>query len=143
MQSRFGSIMMLICGIAVGLGCLALGAYLGTGNNSWRTAIFFSVVGLVGSSLTGFAWTSLRSKRRTMVAGIALAFGILASMGLLFDLTNEDSQIVFAFTQVPWLVAAWFAVWGAWMAAAVGRLIMFTPPRTRSRLSSRRGDGGM
>jgi hypothetical protein len=142
MHSRVGSVMVLIFGIAVGLGCLALGAYLGTGNNGWRTAIFFSVVGLVGASLTGFAWTSRRSKRRTMVAGIALVSGILASMGLLLELTSEQSEIAFASTQVPWLVAAWFVIWAGWIAAALGRLILFTPPRTRARLSSRRGDGG-
>jgi len=146
MASTAISVSMTALGLAVGAGGLALGAYLGTGNNGWSGALLYSVVGLVGAPVTGFSWSSRRSKRRMIMAGIALAAGLLASMGILLELTQELSGIARAWSQVPWAVAGWIAIWLSWQTAALMRLILFKPPHTRnrlsSRLSSRRGDGG-
>jgi hypothetical protein len=142
MAMRATSVVLLLLGLILGAGGLALGAYLASGNNGWHSALWFSVVGLVGAPVSALSWSSRRSKRRSIMAGVALVVGLVASMGLLFDLTNEHSQIAFAWSQVPLAVAAWVAVWASWQAAALARLIMFQPPRVRQRLSSRRGDAG-
>jgi hypothetical protein len=63
-------------------------------------------------------------------------------MGILLELTAEYPHIVHATSQAPLAVALWFVIWVLWISAALARLILFEPPRTRQRLSSRRGDGG-
>ncbi len=142
MPSTAISVTLLIFGIAVGVGGLALGAFLASGNNGWTAALIYSVVGLVGASATAFSWGSRRSKRRMIIAGIALGFGLLASMAILFEVTQEQSGIVRAWSQVPLAVLGWIVIWVGWQGAALMRLLLFTPPHTRHRLSSRRGDGG-
>jgi hypothetical protein len=133
---------LVVLGLLVGGGGLALGAFLASGNNGWSSALLYSVVGVIGAPLAGFSWGSRRSKRRQIIAGIALLLGIIASMGLMLEVTQELSGIAHAWSQVPWAVAAWLVIWIVWQSAALIRLILFVPPRTRSRLSSRRGDGG-
>jgi hypothetical protein len=142
MSMRATTVVLLLLGLILGGGGLALGAYLASGNNGWHSALWYSVVGLVGAPVSAISWSSRRSKRRSVMAGIALALGVVASMGLLFDLTSEDSQITFAWSQVPLAVAAWLVIWLAWQVTALARLIMFQPPKLRRRLSSRRGDAG-
>ena len=142
MTSRAGSIVLLVIGIAVGLAGLALGAYLASGNNGWTSSLLYSVIGLIGAPLTAASWTSRRSIRCQMLAGVALVLGLVASMGLMFELTHEFSEIAHAWSQVPLAVALWVVLWLGWEAGALARLIWFQPPRTRGRLSSRRGDAG-
>lgn len=142
MPRRAISVSVLVFGIALGAGGLALGAYLASGNNGWTSALMYSVVGVIGAPLAAFSWGSRRSKRRQVVAGIALALGLLASMGLMLELTQELSGLKHAWSQVPWGVAGWILIWLAWQAIALARLLLFQPPRTRGRLSSRRGDRG-
>jgi hypothetical protein len=142
MAMRANSIVLLLLGLVLGAGGLALGAYLASGNNGWPSALWYSIVGLVGAPVGALSWSSRRSKRRSVMAGIALVLGVLTSMGLLFELTHEHSEIVFAWSQVPLAVAAWLAIWMSWQIAALTRLIMFQPPKLRRRLSSRRGDAG-
>jgi len=142
MASTAISVSMTALGLAVGAGGLALGAYLGSGNNGWTSALLYSVVGLVGAPVTAFSWGSRRSKRRMIMAGIALTLGLLASMAILLELTQELSGIARAWSQVPWAVVGWIVIWLSWQFAALMRLVLFRPPHTRSRLSSRRGDGG-
>jgi hypothetical protein len=122
----------------LGAGGLALGTYLASGNNGWPSALWYSVVGLVAAPVSTLAWTSRRSRRRSMMAGIALLAGFVASMGLLFDLTREMSQIRFAWSQVPLAVAGWLLIWVSWQASALARLILFKPPKLRQRLSRHR-----
>ncbi|MCC6534685.1 MAG: hypothetical protein IT531_19220 [Burkholderiales bacterium] len=142
MAVRATSVVLLVLGIGVGAGGLALGAFLASGNNGWPSSLLYSVVGLVGAPLSALAWTSRRSRRCQMMAGVALLLGLLASMGLLLELTHELSEITHAWSQVPLAVAIWFGLWSAWGSAAVGRLVFSKPPHTRHRLSSRRGDAG-
>jgi len=142
MASAAISVSMTALGVAVGAGGVALGAYLGSGNNGWSSALLYSVVGLVGAPVAGFSWASRRSRRRQIMAAVVLALGLLASMGILLELTHELSGIMRAWSQVPWAVVGWMAIWFAWQFAALMRLVLFTPPHTRRRLSSRRGDGG-
>jgi hypothetical protein len=130
---------LLIGGLLLGSGGLALGTYLASGNNGWPSALWFSAVGLVGAPLAALSWTSRRSSRRGVMAGVALMIGAIATMGLLFDLTRDASQISFAWTQVPFAVAGWLLIWFVWLGAAVMRLLLFKPPKLRQRLSSHRG----
>jgi hypothetical protein len=142
MASTAASVSLLVLGIAVGGGGTALGAFLASGNNGWTSALLYSVVGLVGAPVTAFSWGSRRSRRRQVLAGVALGVGLLASMGILLELTQELSGISQAWSQVPLAVAGWVAIWLSWQVAALMRLMLFKPPHTRDRLSSRRGDGG-
>jgi len=137
------SVALIVLGVAVGASGLALGAYLGSGNNGWTNALLYSVVGLIGAPATAFAWGSRRSRRRQIVAGLALAAGLITSMAILLETTHELSGVGHALSQVPLWVALWIAIWISWQVAALMRLIMFKPPHTRSRLSSRRGDRGL
>lgn len=140
MALRATSVVLLLLGLTIGAGGLALGAFLASGNNGFTSALLYSVIGLVGAPASALSWTSRRSKRRTAMAGLALLFGMLGSMGLLFDLTQEASQIVFAWSQAPLAVAAWLAIWISWQLTALVRLMAFQPPRrVRQRLSSRGG----
>lgn len=134
---------LLLLGLTLGATGLALGTYLASGNNGWPAALWYSVVGLIGAPVSLLSWTSRRSRRRTLMAGLALAVGLFASMGLLLDLTHEMSQISFAWSQVPLAVLAWMLIWLSWQLLALARLIVFEPPRLRQRLSSRRGDSGI
>ena len=142
MAFRATSIGLLILGIAVGLGGLGLGAFLASGNNGWTSSLIYSVVGLVGAPLTAMSWSSRRSRRCQVLAGVALVLGLVASMGLAFDFSQELSEIAQAWSQAPLAVALWLLLWHLWEAGALARLIWFEPPRTRGRLSSRRGDAG-
>jgi hypothetical protein len=135
---RATTVMLLLLGLIIGGGGLALGAYLASGNNGWQSALWFSVIGLVAAPVSAVSWSSRRSKRRSAMAGVALILGILASMGLLLDLTSETSGITLAWSQVPLAVAAWLVLWLSWHAAALARLVMFQPPKLRRRLSSQR-----
>ena len=129
-------------GLAAGAGSMALGAFLASGDNGWSNAVMYSAVGVVGAPLAAVGWATRRSRRRMICAGIALMAGLFATMGILLELTAEYPHIVHAASQAPIAVAGWFAIWIAWISAALARLIVFEPPRTRHRLSSRRGDGG-
>ncbi|MCC7080638.1 MAG: hypothetical protein IT530_08210 [Burkholderiales bacterium] len=135
MAMRATTVVLLLFGLCIGSGSMALGAYLASGNNGWHSALWFSVVGLVAAPLSTTSWSSRRSKRRTVMAGIALVLGIAANMGLLLDISSESSQITLAWSQVPLAVAAWLVLWLSWHAAALLRLIMFEPHTTRRRLS--------
>jgi hypothetical protein len=139
---RATTVVLLLLGLIIGIGGLALGAYLASGNHGWPSALWYSVIGLVGAPLSAVSWSSRRSKRRSAMAGIALVLGVIASMGLLLELTGEHSEITFAWSQVPLAVAAWSTLWLTWQAAALARLIMFQPPKLRQRLSSRRDEPG-
>jgi hypothetical protein len=139
--SRSGSVLLLLSGLLLGAGGLALGTYLASGNNGWPSALWYSVVGLVAAPVSMLSWTSRRSRRRSAMAGIALVVGVVASMGLLLDLTHEMSQISFAWSQAPLAVAGWILIWLFWHASALARLILFKPPKLRQRLSSRRREG--
>jgi hypothetical protein len=141
--SRAFWVVLLLLGLTIGAAGLALGSYLASGNNGWPSAIWYSVIGLVGAPVSFLSWTSRRSRRRGLMAGLALAVGLFASMGLMLDLTHETSQISFAWSQVPLAVVAWILLWVSWQALALARLILFEPPKLRRRLSSRRGDSGI
>jgi hypothetical protein len=136
------SVALLAGGIAVGLGGLSLGAYLASGNHGWTSSLLYSVVGLIGAPMAALSWASRRNLRCQLLAAAALGLGLLASMALLLELTHEMSEILHAWSQVPLAVAAWLLLWISWLVCALGRLIWFEPPRTRGRLSSRRGDHG-
>jgi hypothetical protein len=135
-------LLFLAIGGAAGAGGLALGAFLASGNNGWTNVILYSAAGALGAPLTAVSWATRRFRRRMLCAGGALLLGLLSSMGILLELTAEYSSITRAVGQVPLAVAGWFVIWVAWIATALARLILFEPPRTRNRLSSRRGDGG-
>lgn len=139
--SRAGSLLLLLLGLALGAGGLALGTLLASGNNGWPSALWYSVVGLVAAPVSTLSWTSRRSRRRSVMAGIALVAGMLASMGLMLDLTHEMSQISFAWSQAPLAVAGWILIWLSWQASALARLILFKPPKLRQRLSRQRREG--
>lgn len=143
MAQRATSVVLLLLGLTIGAGGLALGAFLAAGNNGFPLALLYSVIGLIGAPASTLSWSSRRSKRRTTMAGLALLFGMLGSMGLLFDLTQEASQIAFAWSQAPLALAGWIAIWVSWQLTALVRLIAFQPPRRlRQRLSSRSGHPG-
>jgi hypothetical protein len=138
MAMRTNSVVLLLLGLIIGAGGLALGAYLASGNNGFASALLYSVIGLIGAPISALSWTSRRSKRRSAMAGAALLLGILGSMGLFFDLTQEDSEMAFAWSQVPLAVATWTVIWISWQLAALMRLLAFQPPKLRQRLSSGR-----
>ena len=131
-----------LTGLAAGVASMALGAFLASGNNGWANAIIYSAVAVVGAPLAALAWATRRHRRRMICAGVALLAGLLATMGILLELTHEYPHIVHATSQAPLAVAGWFVLWVVWISAALARLILFEPPKTRHRLSSRRGDGG-
>lgn len=133
---------LIAAGLALGAGQFALGAYLASGNNGWSTSLLFSVVGLVGATLACFSWHSRRNRTCLTIAGVALGLGVLGTMGLMLDLSQDTSGIRHAWSQVPLALAGWMVLWAVWIPLALGRLLMFEPPRTRNRLSSRRGDEG-
>jgi hypothetical protein len=133
---------LLGIGMLLGASQLALGAFLAGGNNGWGTSLLFSVVGLVGATIGAYAWHSRRNRACSVMAGVAVALGVLGSMGLMLDVSQEASGIVHAWSQVPWALGAWMLIWALWIAIAVARLLLFEPPHTRHRLSSRRGDAG-
>jgi len=133
---------LVVVGAVGGLGSLGLGAFLASGDNGWTSSVIYSVVGLVGAPMAALSWSSRRSLRCQLLAGVAVVLGLVANMGLLFDFARESSQIAQAWSQVPAAVALWGLIWAGWGTAALARLILFTPPRTRGRLSSRRGDAG-
>ena len=129
-------------GLLAGVGSMALGAFLASGENGWSNAIMYSAVAVVGAPLAAVAWATRRYQRRMICAGTALLAGLVATMGILLELTAEFPHIVYATSQSPLAVAGWFVIWILWISAALARLILFEPPKTRHRLSSRRGDGG-
>lgn len=129
-------------GVLTGAASMALGAFLASGNNGWANAIMYSAVGVVGAPLAAVAWATRRHRRRLICAGVAVLAGVVSTMGILLELTAEHPHIVHATSQAPLAVVGWFVIWLLWISAAVARLILFEPPRTRHRLSSRRGDGG-
>jgi hypothetical protein len=142
MAHRATTYLLLLIGVATGAGGMALGTLLALGDNGWSNAILYSAIGVVGAPLAALAWTARRNMLRQIFAGSSLLLGLLASMGMLLELTGEYPGIVHAAARVPLAVAGWFVIWVSWIAVALTRLIMFEPPRTRHRLSSRRGDGG-
>lgn len=142
MTARVSAITLLLLGSALGIAGLGLGAFLASGNNGWTSSLLYSVLGLVGAPMAALSWTSRRSVRCQVLAGAALLLGLLGSMGLLLELSQEISAIAHAWSQVPLAVVLWVLIWLAWEAGALARLIWFEPPRTRGRLSSRRGDAG-
>jgi hypothetical protein len=131
-----------LAGVAAGVVGMALGAHLASANNGWGSAVYFSAIGIIGAPLAAISWATRRAQRRQFCAGVSLAAGILASMAILLELTGERSDIVQAASHAPLALTGWLVVWIAWISVALMRLIMFEPPRTRHRLSSRRGDGG-
>ena len=140
MAMRATSVVLLLLGLILGAGGLALGAYLASGNNGWPSALWFSVVGLVGAPVSALSWSSRRSKRRSIMAGLALVLGLVADMALLYDLTREHSEMTFAWSQVPLAVSAWLAIWVLWQASALARLVLFQPPKLRRGMSCRAAD---
>jgi hypothetical protein len=142
MASRTVSALLLVIGIVLGACGLALGALLASGNNGWASSLLFSVVGLVGAPLATLSWSSRRRRQYQALAGIALVLGILGSLGLMLEFTQETSGIRHAWSQVPAAVATWFALWAVWGIIALGRVVFNEQPKTRTRLSSRRGDAG-
>jgi len=135
-------VLLIVVGLALGAGQLALGAYLISGNNGWGSSLLFSVVGLVGAVVGLYSWSSRRSRFCMTLAGVAIGLGVLGSMGLMLDVSQEASGIVHAWSQVPLALLGWLLLWTIWIAVALARLLLFEPPRTRHRLSSRRGDAG-
>ena len=129
-------------GLLIGAASMALGAFLASADNGWANAIMYSAVGVVGAPLAAVAWATRRYRRRLICSGVALLAGLAATMGILLELTAEFPHIVHATSQSPLAVAGWFVIWVLWISAALARLILFEPPKTRHRLSSRRGDGG-
>jgi hypothetical protein len=142
MALRAGSIFLITVGVTVGLAGLGLGAFLASGNNGWASSLIYSVLGLIGAPMTALSWTSRRRLRCQVFAGTALLLGFIGTMGLMLEMTHEFSEIIHAWSQVPAAVALWLLLWFAWEAGALARLIWSQPPRTRHRLSSRRGDAG-
>jgi hypothetical protein len=142
MARRATTYLLLVIGVATGAGGIALGIFLASGDNGWWNAVLYSAIGVVGAPLAALAWTARRIVLRQIFAGGALLLGLLASMGMLLELTGEYPGMVHAAARVPLAVAGWFVIWVSWIIVALTRLIMFEPPRTRHRLSSRRGDGG-
>jgi hypothetical protein len=140
--SRLVKTLLVVLGLALGVGQLALGAFLASGNNGWSASLLFSVIGLVGAVLGCYAWSSRRSRLCMTLAGIAVGLGVLGSMGLMLDVSQEASGIVHAWSQVPFALLGWVLLWAAWIGVALARVLLFEPPRTRHRLSSRRGDAG-
>lgn len=135
-------IALAVVGVVLGVGQLALGAFLVAGNNGWHSALLFSVIGLVGAVVALYSWSSRRSRFGMILAGAGLALGILGSMGLMLDLSQETSGIVHAWSQVPFALLGWMLLWTVWISVALARVLLFEPPHTRHRLSSRRGDAG-
>ena len=142
MQHPWRYALYALTGLAAGAASMALGAFLAHGNNGWSNAIMYSAVGVIGAPLAALAWATRRQRRRLICAGVALLAGLIATMCILLELTAEYPNIVHASSQAPLAVAGWFVIWILWISAALARLILFEPPRTRHRLSSRRGDGG-
>ena len=142
MKIRASAIVLATAGSAVGLAGLALGAFLASGNNGWTSSLIYSVIGLIGAPMAALSWSSRRSIQCQVLAGVAVLLGVAATMGLMLEFTHETSPIIHAWSQAPLAVALWMVVWGAWGTCALARLIYFQPPRTRGRLSSRRGDAG-
>lgn len=143
MRPRITFYLLLLIGVAAGAGGMAIGAFLASGDIGWSNALLYSGVGVIGAPLAAFAWTARRKVLRQIYAGGALLLGLLASMGMLLELTGQFPGIVSAAAHAPLALAGWFAIWIAWIAVALTRLIIFEPPQTRHRLSSRRGDGGV
>lgn len=140
--SMTAKIILSAVGVILGAGQLALGAYLASGNNGWSTSLLFSVVGLVGATVGAFSWHSRRNRSCLIMAGVAVALGVLGSMGLMLDVSQETSGIVHAWSQVPLALGGWMLIWAVWIAIGLTRVLLFEPPHTRHRLSSRRGDAG-
>lgn len=140
--SKTIKVLLILAGLVVGSAQMALGAYLVSGNNGWGSSLVFSVVGLVGAVVGFYSWSARRSNFCMALAGTAVGLGVLGSMGLMLDVSQETSGIVHAWSQVPLALLGWILLWMAWIAVALARLLLFEPPRTRHRLSSRRGDAG-
>lgn len=140
--SRLVKTLLVLAGVVLGAGQLALGAFLASGNNRWSASLLFSVVGLVGAVLGCYAWSSRRNRLCMTLAGISVGLGVVASMGLMLDVSQEASGIVHAWSQVPFALLGWLLLWTVWIGIALTRVLLFEPPRTRHRLSSRRGDAG-
>lgn len=140
--SKTAKVLLVLAGVALGAGQLALGAFLTSGNNGWGSSLLFSVVGLVGAVVGTYSWSSRRSRVCMALAGVSIGLGILGSMGLMLEVSQEMSGIVRAWSQAPLALLGWLLLWTIWMATALARLLLFEPPRTRHRLSSRRGDAG-
>lgn len=131
-----------LTGVAAGAIGMALGAFLGSANNGWGTAIYYSAIGIVGAPFAALSWATHRARRSQLFAGIALMGGLVASMAILLELTEEHPAIVDAASHAPLALVGWLVIWILWISAALMRLVLFEPPRTRHRLSSRRGDDG-
>jgi len=142
MVQRATSYLLLLIGLATGAGGIALGIFLASADTGWSHAVLYSAIGVVGAPLAAVAWTARRNVVRQICAATALLLGLLASIGMLLELTGEYPGIVQAALRAPLALAGWFVIWVTWIAVGLARLIMFEPPRTRHRLSSRRGDGG-
>jgi hypothetical protein len=142
LNARAAKTVLFLLGIAIGLAGLGLGMYLASDDNGWTSSLIYSILGLVGAPMAALSWTSRRSLRCQVFAGVALLIGLLGCMAFLLELTHESSAIAFAWSNVPHAVALWLVIWLGWGAGALARLIWFEPPRTRGRLSSRRGDAG-
>ncbi|RPI45532.1 MAG: hypothetical protein EHM59_09905 [Betaproteobacteria bacterium] len=142
MAIRAKSIVLLTAGVGVGMAGLALGAFLASGDNGWTSSLIYSVVGLVAAPMAALSWSSRRSVRCQVLAAAAILLGVAATMGLMLEFTHEMSPITHAWSQAPLAVALWAVLWISWGACAVARLVYFQQPRTRGRLSSRRGDAG-
>jgi hypothetical protein len=142
MSHRMRFVLLIVIGVIAGIGGLALGAKLSSDESGWPNALFYSAVGMVAAPLTAYAWATRRTRRRQVAAGIALALGVLASMGILLETTGEYPPLLNGIRRFPLLFGGWMIIWALWLASALTRLILFEPPHVRHRLSSRRGDRG-
>ena len=127
-----------LVGMVAGAIGLALGAYLASAGNGWGNSLYYSAVGIVCAPLATLSWATHRLHRSQTFAGISLFGGFLASMAILLELTAQHPTMAEASSQAPFAFSCWFSIWVLWNAMALVRLILFTPPRTRDRLSDRR-----
>ena len=125
-------------GLVVGSIGVAIGAFLASGENDWRTAVHYSAVGFIFAPWATLAWATHRLRRRQIFAGVALLAGLVASMAILYEMTEQHAGVVNAFHQSPFVFAAWLFIWMSWIALAVMRLIAFAPGHTRRHSLARR-----
>ena len=93
MATRGGSTALAVLGTLVGCGGFALSAQLATGHHGWEAVLWYSVVGVIGAPLSALSWRSRRSSRRAIMAGAALALGLITSMLLLLETTPPAGRL--------------------------------------------------
>jgi len=141
MNHNLRYLLYAIVGVVAGAIGLALGVFLASGDNGgWGNAVYYSVVGIVAAPLATLSWATRRPQRSQILAGLSILGGFVASLAILFDLTEEHATILAAASRAPFAFACWIAIWGLWNAMALARLMLFKPTHTRRRLYRRRHD---